>query len=36
MCEFQHLDILGAILREAGAVGNMTTDAVPAALAIEY
>lgn len=32
----RHLEILGAILMEAGAVGNMTTDAVLAALAIEY
>jgi predicted nucleic acid-binding protein len=32
----RHLEILGAILGEAGTVGNMTTDAVLAALAIEY
>ena len=32
----RHLDILGAVLDEAGSGGNLTTDAVLAALAIEY
>ena len=32
----RHLDILGAILEQAGSGGNLTTDAVLAALAIEY
>ncbi len=32
----RHLDILASILKEVGSGGNLTTDAVLAALAIEY
>lgn len=32
----RHLDILDALLSEVGVAGNLTTDAILAALAIEY
>ncbi len=32
----RHLDILDGLLRQTGVAGNLTTDAILAALAIEY
>lgn len=32
----RHLDILGSLLEEIGSAGSLTTDAILAALAIEY